>query len=352
VILRKDAESLVSAENGRQVALEKMAILRILSNSQGALGSKKISKQLRDEYGIDLAERTVRYHLRLLDEKGLTSKVSRRSGRQVTELGKDEMGDALVRDKVGFVIDKIELLAYETTFDPVRREGLIPVNLSLFSVGQFDIAIRAMKDCFDSGLCVSDLVAVATEGERLAGITIPQGQVGLATVCSVIINGVLLKVGIPMDSRFGGILQMHNHYPWRFSDLIQYSGSSLDPSEIFIAGRMTSIDSVVKTGRGKILANFREIPAVSLPLARDIISKLRKAGINAPLLLGEPNKTACEMPVGLNKAGVVLAGGLNPLAAAVEAGCRVTNKAMNGMLNYGDLRPFKRIARDRLSASA
>jgi hypothetical protein len=323
-----------------------MAILRILADSPKAMGSKLIARLLKEDYGIELSERAVRYHLGLLDERGLTAKVSRRDGRQVTPLGMEEMGNAMVSDKVGFVIDKIELLAYQTTFDPRRRSGQIPINFSIFPKEQFKAALAAMAPCFQAGLCVSDLVAIAGEGRKLAGVAIPEGQVGFATVCSIVINGVLLKEGIPTDSRFGGILQLNNRKPWRFSDLIQYSGSSLDPSEIFISGRMTSIGQAVESGDGKVLANFREIPAMSLPLAEKLIARLKAAGINGPLALGESGKSVCEVPVGLNKAGMVLAGGLNPVAAAVEAGCVVSNKAMSRVIDFAELKSFWEIRAD------
>jgi repressor of nif and glnA expression len=333
-------EGRVTVDESHQVAREKIAILRILANSPKAMGSKVIARLLRDEFGIELSERAVRYHMGLLDERGLTTKVSRRNGRRVTELGMEEMGNALVSDKVGFVIDKIELLAYQTTFDTRKLTGQLPINFSLFPRENFKAALKAMAPCFQAGICVSDLVAVADEGHKLAGITIPAGQVGFATVCSIVINGVLLKEGIPMDSRFGGLLQINNHKPWRFSDLIQYSGSSLDPSEIFIAGCMTNIGQAVKTGDGKVLANFREIPAMSLSLAEKLFARLKKAGINKPLALGESGKPVCEVLVGLNKVGVVLPGGLNPVAAAVEAGCYVSNKAMSRVIDFAELRSF------------
>ena len=137
---------------------------------------------------------------------------------------------------------------------------------------------------------------------------------------------------------------MSQRKPWRFSDLIQYSGSSLDPSEIFIAGRMTSIGQAVVKGDGKILANFREIPAIALGLAETIIANLKQAGINGPLMLGESSKPVCQVPVGLNKVGVVLAGGLNPVAAAVEAGCTVDNKAMSRLMEFSELVPFETLS--------
>jgi repressor of nif and glnA expression len=330
----------VIGQESREVEREKIAILKVLGDHQGAIGSNIIARRLKEEYGIELSERAVRYHLRLLDERGLTQKVSRRDGRAITQQGLEELENAMVADKVGFVIDKIELLAYKTSFNPAKREGNIPVNISLFSKEKLRLALKAMAGAFKAGLCVSELVAVASEGERLGDMLVPEGNIGLATVCSIAVNGALLKKGIPMDSRFGGILQLRSHKPWRFTELIEYAGSSLDPSEILITSRMTSVTDVVKSGDGKILANFREIPAISLPAAEVVIKKLKEAGINGLVTMGETGKPVCEVVVGLNKVGVVLFGGLNPVAAAVEAGINVTNKAMSTLIDFKELKSF------------
>ncbi len=327
-------------QDSREVEREKIAILKILSSSDGAVGSKIIARQLKDEYGIELSERAVRYHLGLLDEQKLTHKVSRRNGRAITRLGLEELENAMVADKVGFVIDKIELLAYRTSFDPVRQTGQVPINISFFARERFKAALKAMTGAFKAGFCVSDLVAIAAEGQRLGGVLVPKGSTGLATVCSIIINGTLLRAGIPMNSRFGGVLQLREHKPWRFTELIDYAGSSLDPSEMFIASRMTSITEAARGANGKILANFREIPAMSLPLAQGVIGSLKEAGINGPLTIGEPGKPVCEISVGLNKVGVVLIGGLNPVAAAVEAGIDATNRAMSTLVEFSELKSF------------
>lgn len=330
----------MAGQQDREVEREKIAMLRVLSNTDGAVGSNIIARRLKDQFGISLSERAVRYHLRLLDELGLTSKVSRRDGRVITQLGYEELENAMVADKVGFVIDKIELLAYQDSFNPDTLTGQIPVNISMLPQAKFKEAIKQMSLVFEAGLCVSEKVAVATEGERLAGLQVPEGYVGLATVCSIVINGTLLKAGIPTDSRFGGTLQYRYKKPWRFTDLIAYSGSSLDPSEIFIAGNMTSVNEVVVNGEGKILANFREIPAACLPMANQLIDKLERAGIRRPVAIGEPGKQVCEVAVGLNRVGLVLAGGLNPVAAAVESGIITNNKAMSGLLDYKQLVSF------------
>lgn len=327
-------------EESREVERAKVAILRILDDSPGAIGSNIIARRLKEEYGIELSERTVRYHLRLLDERGLTQKVSRRDGRDITQQGIEELKNAMVADKVGFVIDRIELLSYRTSFDVDRRQGMVPINISMFPREKFRSALKTMAGAFKAKLCVSDLVAVAEEGERLGEILVPMGNTGLATVCSIIVNGALLKEGIPMDSRFGGLLQLRNNEPWRFTELIEYAGSSLDPSEILIASRMTSIRDIIGSGNGKMLANFREVPAMSIPVVEEVMQKLEAAGIGGMTMMGEVGKPVCEVPVGLNKVGVVLTGGLNPVAAAVEAGINTANIAMGGLIDYKELKSF------------
>ena len=322
----------------QEVERKVLSMLRILSDSQEPLGARVIARRLKD-LGVELGERAVRYHLKLMDERGLTQPVGR-DGRLITESGIDELRSALVGDKVGFAISRIELLAFRTSFNWEKRTGSIPVNVSLFPKEKFAQALQAMKPAFAQGLCVSDLVAVAQEGERLGEVTVPDGKIGLATVCSIVVNGSLLKAGIPIDSRFGGILQVKNHRPHRFVELIHYAGSSVDPSEVFIKARMTSVRDVVKRGEGKILANFREIPALCRPIAEEVAAKLKEAGLGGLLLIGNTSEPVCEIPVELNKIGMILLGGLNPVAAAEEAGIEAENHAMSTIIEYQSLIKF------------
>ncbi len=319
-----------------QVAERKvLAILKVLSDSQETLGARVIARRLKD-HGIELGERAVRYHLKLMDVRGLTQHAGR-EGRLITEPGIKELQSALVRDKVGFALSRIELLAFRTSFDPQNRTGSVPVNVSFFPKEKFSKALQAMKPAFAAGLCVSDLVAVAEEGETLGQLIVPEGKIGLATVCSIVVNGSLLKAGVPMDSRFGGILQLRERQPFRFVELIHYSGSSLDPSEVFIRARMTSVSKVAKSGSGEILANFREIPALCRPIADEVVVKLKEAGLGGLLLMGDTSEPVCEIPVELNRIGIILLGGLNPVAAAEESGIEGRNHAMSTIMEYQNL---------------
>ena len=324
--------------NSVDVERKVIAILRVLKESPEPLGARIIARQLAD-YGINLTERAVRYHLKLMDERGLTQAVGR-DGRLITPSGIEELKNALVGDKVGFVINRIELLAFRTTFDWESQSGLVPINTSLFPQERFPQALKAMRDAFKAAICVSELVAVATEGEKIGETIVPQGKVGFATVCSIVINGALLRAGIPMDSRFGGILQIRNHKPLRFVELIHYAGSSLDPSEIFVRGKMTSAGEAARKGEGKVLANFREIPAQCRPIAETVIAKLREVNLGGLVVMGNTSEPVCEVPVEPNKVGIILLGGLNPVAAAEEAGIEAENFAMSSVIDYQQLQSF------------
>mgnify|MGYP001766365083 CR=1 FL=1 len=316
-----------------------ISILKILSGSQEPLGARVIAHRLKD-HGIDLGERAVRYHLKLTDERGLTSLVGR-DGRVLTKQGEEELHSALVKDKVGLAISKIEVLAFRTNFDAEKRSGPVPVNISFFPERTFNKALAAMKPVFDAGLCVSNLVAVARSGEKLGEFTVPKGRIGFATVCSIVINGAMLKAGIPMDSRFGGILQIRNRKPVRFVELIHYAGSSMDPSEVFIRAKMTSVKSIANTGNGKILANFREIPAMCRETAEIVVSKLKESHLGGLLIMGNTSEHVCEVPVELNRIGMILIGGMNPVAAAEETGIEADNRAMSTVMEYQSLIKFQ-----------
>jgi repressor of nif and glnA expression len=324
------------------VERKELAIMRILDDSPEPLGARVIAHHLK-ERGFELGERAVRYHLKLMDERGLTYLVGRRDGRVLTDKGSEEVKSALVKDKVGFAISKIEMLAFRTSFDCAKRSGLIPVNVSFFPKEKFARALHAMKPAFEAGLCISDLVAVASEGEQLGEVTVPPDKTGLATVCSIVFNGALLKAGIPINSRFGGILQLRNNKPLRFVELIDYAGCSLDPSTIFIKARMTSVREVVRTGDGEILGNFREIPSICRPMAEEAVASLNEAGFHGLVVMGDTSEPVCEIPIELNKIGMVLLGGLNPVAAAEEAGIDTDNLAMSTVMEYRDLIKFPEV---------
>ena len=315
-----------------------IAILKVLNEFSEPLGSIRIAREL-ERHGVILSERAVRYHLKMTDDRGYTQQLGR-NGRILTSKGLEELKIALAPVQIGFILDKLELLAFQTTFDPRKRTGQVPINTSIIKKQEFEKALSEMRDAFKAGLCVSELVAVASAGEKLGSVVVPSGKMGLATVCSVVANGVLLKCGVPVDSKFGGVLEIQGLSPTRFTAIINYAGTSLDPSEQYIRAGMTSVREAASTGNGKILANFREIPAPARAIVEEQIALFKDAGIRAVYALGNTSEPVCKIAVGLNRVGIVMLGGLNPIAAAVEAGIEIENTGESGSIDYKLLNRF------------
>jgi len=326
---------------GTETERKIIAILKVLSESTEPLGSISIAREL-ERHGVFLSERAVRYHLRITDERGYTQPMGH-DGRMLTTRGLEELRMALAPEQVGFIHEKLELLAFQTTFNPQKKTGQIPINTSLIKKEDFKRALGMMSDAFKAGICVSELVATANEGEKLGAIVIPLGKIGLATVCSVVINGVLLKAGIPIESRFGGVLEVRDSKPRRFVAIINYAGTSLDPSEQYIRAKMTSVGEAARTGNGKILANFRELPSPSRATAQEVINSLKAAGIDGVFALGNTSEPVCQIAIGMNRVGMVLLGGLNPVAAAYEGGIEIENVAESGIIDFEQLVNFREL---------
>src|SRR4030065_582256 len=82
----------------REVERKIAAILKVLSDSLEPLGGRVISRRLKEQ-GIDLGERAVRYHLKMMDERGFTRTKSYRDGRSITQPGLEELKSTLVCDR-------------------------------------------------------------------------------------------------------------------------------------------------------------------------------------------------------------------------------------------------------------
>jgi len=104
-------------------------ILRILKEHQEPMGAKRLSEMLA-ERGYVMTDRAVQYYLRYLDTRGFTEKVGNQ-GRILTPSGIMETDRALVDDRIGFVISKLERLAFRSTFDPATSTGDVAYNLTI-----------------------------------------------------------------------------------------------------------------------------------------------------------------------------------------------------------------------------
>ncbi len=316
-----------------------IAILRVLSNARRPLGSSQIAEHL-EAFGIHLNHRTVRYYLSMTDAQGLTRKASGRLGRTITPAGEEELHDALVVDKVGLVSSRMDALAYRMNFSLKKRVGQVVLNISLVDSPRLFEALDLMVPVFEKNLGMGQYLTLAEPGTELGEFRVPPGKTAIGTICSVALNGLLIHAGIPVTSKFGGLLEIYRGAPYRFTEIIHYDGSSLDPLEIFIKGHMTKVSDAVRTGRGRIGASFREIPAAALADLRKLLKQLEEVGLGALLAVGKPNQPLLDIPVVEGRVGIIVAGGLNPVAAVEEGGIPTENLAMGTLFEFRDLIPY------------
>jgi len=318
----------------------RLSILKALQEHGKAAGAACIQKKLLDS-SITLQPRTIRFYLLQLDREGLTRFVSRRRGREITPRGLEELAHTDIMERVGFVAAKINALSYRMDLDIDTGEGTLIANVVTVREGYLARAIDDMRAVFTRRLAMGTRLAVAREGETLAGLTVPPGMIGIGTVCSVTTNGIFLSRGIPVTSRFGALLEMKDEHPVRFLELIDYTGTTLDPLEVFIQAGMTRVRECARSGRGIIGASFREFPSVALNDVRRLHQKMESYGMSGILAIGNPNQPLLDIPVAEGCTGMVIVAGLNPIAALHEVGAGMTIRSLSGLERFDRFQTYQ-----------
>jgi len=238
---------------------------------------------------------------------------------------------------LSFSINRIEDRMHAVSFDPNLGKGKIIVNTVLVPLKYLDDALHTLKEVFYSGIAVAPLSKVIHEGERIGEIKVPKDKVALLTVCSITICGVVLKKGIPITPRFGGILQIENGTPRRFTDVILYRASTVDPLLSLLSQKLTSVNSVMKTGSGKVLANLHEVIMFAQEDLENVFDSLLDVGFSGILEVGEPNLDVLGVPVERNHFAFSLIGGTNPMAVMEERGIPMEGMAMSATIEFNEM---------------
>lgn len=307
-------------------------ILRILADQNKVLGAKTIAEELKRK-GYNLGERAVRYHMRILDEKGFTERIGY-AGREITEKGLKELEKGLIYDQVDFAFSKFEGMIYKTSLKPREGKGAVIVNTSSFIYDSKIVDI--IKEVFSKGIAVSPYVKfhdMGSDEEQPSN----EGEVRLDTICGTTIDGMLLNEGIPVIPQYGGLVKVEDFVPTRFTELIAYKETSMTPIEAFTAREITSVLNVAREGNGLIPANFRIIPAAARENAVKLFKQLQKIGISGLLKIGESGKPVLGVPVEDDMVGIAITGGIAPLCAAREAGCSVNIKLAENTIEFKDM---------------
>lgn len=320
----------------------KLAILSALVGMEGPVGGSRLTESL-SAMGVSLQSRTIRLYLQQMDAEGLTRFVSRRQGREITERGREELAHSNVVEKVGFIAAKVDTLVYKMTYSNRDGKGTIVTNVTLMDRRVLGLALREMAKVMAAGWGMGTRMVVMEGGQRLAGMLTPDGMVAIGTVCSVTVNGILLNAGIPVMSRFGGLVEVRDGVPIRFVELIDYRGTTLDPLEAFIRADMTRVRAGIERRSGIIGASFREVPSVAVKELVRLQKEMAARGLDGLLLVGKPNRPLLDIPVGEGRTGIVVMGGLNPVAAVHEAGVRLSMFSLAGLEEYSAFEDYQKV---------
>jgi repressor of nif and glnA expression len=231
-----------------------------------------------------------------------------------------------------FVNQKIEEFAMQVTYDPREGRGKVVYNLSVIDTQDLEESLSIYKDAFKAGVCVSGRIRVVNSGEVIGDSMVPEGKTGIITICSSTLDGMLLRKGVPLNPMGGGVVEIDKRIPKRFTHLILYEYTTIDPLQVLIAQEITSVTDVMRKGSGTILANIRECHMEAESLIGQVLDDLSGSSFTGILEISPPNTPALGVEVDPQYMGIVALGGTNPIAAIREAGISVNIQAIKGLL--------------------
>lgn len=232
-----------------------------------------------------------------------------------------------------FTLARIENLMQQVSFDPANMKGRIITNTTLVRKEALSEALDIFYDTIQSGLAVCPMIKMEEDGRYIR----------IKTACSLTIDGVLLKAGIPVRPKGGGIIEVTDREPTRFTEMIMYWATTIDPIDMLTAQGLTDITGMMRTGNGRILGNIQEAPMLARDCIEEVLDHLADVGFMGVLELGEPNMNVLGVSVERDHLGVALVGGTNLVAAAREYGIEVDHESISDLTEISEMKHIEEI---------
>lgn len=224
--------------------------------------------------------------------------------------------EKIKESNIPFILSKSWNLIQKVSLDVEKECGDIIANISYIKKDELEDAMKIMEECYKSNKKYLSphfqIVSHPSDDEKI----------GIATICSLSVDGLLIKNGIKSTPKYGGLLELTE--PPLFIDLISYNGSSIDPHKIFIAKDMTSITA--NSGVKRLLASIKEIPYIARDHSVYFMDKLEK--LDLPIYkIGKPRELTYNAKADNYNFAIVTGSGLNAIAAIKEKGIDIEVKA-------------------------
>ena len=227
-----------------------------------------------------------------------------------------------------FTLARIENLMYQATFDPLYMKGRIITNTTRVNNESLDEILSVFCDTIKSGLAVSPMIKIIP-GKRMTKIK---------TACSLTLCAVMLKNGIPVHPKGGGLVEVVKREPTRFTDMLMYWATTIDPIDVLTAQGLMDITGMMRTGNGRILGNLHEAPMLARNRIEDLLTILARAGFAGVLELGQPNMDVLGVSVERDHVGMALVGGTNLVAAAKECGIELMHESISDLTDIQEMK--------------
>ena len=228
--------------------------------------------------------------------------------------------------KLPFLLSKSWNQIQQVDFDIEKQKGNIITNISYINKKHLDDALNIMEETYNNNPKYINPYYKIIENPD------DNTKVGIATICSLSIDGILIRNGIMSNPKYGGILELTE--PPLFVDLISYNGTTLDPHKIFLSKNMTSITET--DGVNKILASIKEIPYITREHAVEILNILNNIGFSI-YKIGKPRELVYNSKAENYNFGVISGSGLNSMGAIKEKGIDIEIKAIEKLLPFEEM---------------
>ena len=226
------------------------------------------------------------------------------------------------QEKISLVSSKSMNLIQQVNFDIEKQKGDIIANISYLHRNDLDTALDIMEQAYNNNpKYINRYYNLVEHPEN-------ENLIGIATICSLSIDGILINNGIMSNPTYSGLLELTE--PPLFIDMISYNGTTLDPHKIFLSKNMTSITG---TSPNKVLASVKEIPYISRDYAVELLEILNNIGFSI-YKIGKPRELVYNSKVENYNFGVVTGGGLNLIGAIKEKGIDIQVKTLEKLMPY------------------
>lgn len=229
------------------------------------------------------------------------------------------------KQKISFLLSKTWNLLDGVNFDTNTKKGNIIANISYIDKNDLDTSIEIMKNVNKT------LPNFINPYYKIINHPTDKNKIGIATICSLTIDGVLIKNGIMCNPRYGGLLELNKQK--LFVELISYNGSSIDPHKIFINKCMTNISN---KGTKYILASIKEAPYITRNKSEKILNTLNEIELNIHKV-GKPRELIYNAKVDNYNFGIVANSGLNGIAALKEENINVDVEAAKHLILFEEM---------------